>query len=157
MKIIFLAFLMCLPLVGVVAQNESQEGDLMKSILKSEMKVFFAENMTLKTSENVQFWEIYDDFESELKPIFNKRLSLLGKIIDNSGELGAEEMDSMIKEALKLREQRIKLREKYYKIYKKKMGIGVAAQFFQLDQYVNNLAASELNKNMPIIIPGEGK
>jgi len=154
MKKLVLGFVVALLSISSInGQVSDQEADLMKSILKSEMKVYFAQNISLKTDQNKLFWEIYQLFEDELKPIVNARLSLLKDIMDNDAELPEAKIDEMINEAISLQKKRIAVRSKYYKMYKKKMGINIASQFYQLDQYINNLMAVALNEETPFVTP----
>lgn len=138
---------------SVSAQMSDEEVDLMKSILKSEVKVFFAQNIKLKTSETEQFWELYEAYEEELKPTGNSRIALMKEIVQAEGKLSPEQVDGKIMEAIKLQKKRRGLRVKYYKLYKKKMGIDIAAQFYQLDQYISTLVTASLSEGMPFVVP----
>lgn len=152
-KLVLVIVVAVISLTSINGQVSDQEADLMKSILKSEMKVYFAQNISLKTDQNKLFWEIYESFEDELKPIVNARLSLLKDIMDNDAELPEEKIDKMINEAISLQKKRIMVRSKYYKMYKKKMGMNIASQFYQLDVYINNLMAVALNEGTPFVTP----
>lgn len=135
------------------AQNTNQEIGLIGSILKSEIKVFFAQNIELKTSQNELFWQIYDQYEEEVKPISVQRFKLLEQVIERGGELTKEELDKKIIALNKSNNKRMKVRFKYYKIYKKKLGVKVASQFYQIDSYINTHIAATLNEGMPLIKP----
>nr|WP_321453223.1 hypothetical protein [uncultured Carboxylicivirga sp.] len=134
------------------AQVSTQEVNLMKSILKSEVKVFFAQNMKLKTTEVNQFWEIYDMYEAELLPIGNHRIEILRKIVGEKGALNESDIDNLIREASKLDKQRSKVRNKYYNLCKKKLNIGIAAQFYQLDVYIRTQIAAAIMEGSPLVV-----
>ncbi|GEM_PF-2214546 len=138
-----------------VSQVTDQEIGLISSILKSEIKVFFAQNIELKTSEADLFWEIYDAYEAELKPLSNERIDLLKRIMQKGDNLTAEELDKKINALYKSQKKRIALRMKYYKTYKKKISPKVATQFYQIDGYIYTHVSASLNEGLPLIIPKE--
>lgn len=156
-KLILSALVGLFSVVSAVAQMSEEEVGLMRSILKSEVKVYFAQNIELTTSEAAPFWEIYEAYEDELKPSSDARIKLMREIIKAEGVLSEEEVDAKIMEAIKLQKKRRDVRIKYYKLYKKKMGVKVAAQFYQLDQYINTLVTASLNEGMPIVMPTQKK
>ncbi|MCT4587938.1 MAG: hypothetical protein N4A71_08965 [Carboxylicivirga sp.] len=152
-KLILLLGIFIYATSATMAQDANQEMGLIGSILKSEIKVFFAQNIELKTTETEQFWEIYDQFENEVKPISIQRFKLLENIINKGGELTQDDLDNKIVTLNKSQDKRRKVRFKYYKIYKKKLGVKVASQFYQIDSYISTRIAASLNEGMPIILP----
>ncbi|MBK3517626.1 hypothetical protein [Carboxylicivirga marina] len=135
------------------AQATDQEIGLIGSILKSEVKVFFAQNMELSTSEAETFWSIYDEYENELKPLSNQRIDFLKSLIEKGGELTEDELDDKVKLGVKINKKRISLRYKYYKTLKKQLSIKVAAQFYQIDAYIYTHISASLHEGMPLIVP----
>ena len=135
------------------AQVSEQEANLMRSILKSEVKVFFAQNMKLKSSEANMFWEIYDLYEEELLPIGNRRVAILQEIIAGKGKLNEDDADRLVNEAEKIDKQRKKVRWKYYKVFKKKMSTSIAVQFYQLDAFIHSQVTASLNESGSFVVP----
>ncbi len=140
---------------GINAQNTDPEIGLIKSMLKSEIKVFFAQNIKLKTSETETFWNIYDEYEAAMKPLSSQRIDLITNIIDKKGVLSEEELDKKIMALNKSLKARQALRMKYYKKFKKQLGIGIASQFYQIDGYIYTHINATMNESLPIIIPGK--
>ncbi|WP_430810843.1 MULTISPECIES: hypothetical protein [unclassified Carboxylicivirga] len=141
--------------VGIKAQNSDQEIDLISSILKSEIKVFFAQNMTLSTHEAEKFWTLYDAYEESLKPLSNQRINMMKAVISADKDISEEALDKKIIELSKIQKARQNLRLKYYKRIKKELGIPIASQFYQIDGYIYTNIAASLSQSMPIIVPGK--
>ncbi|MCG8578558.1 MAG: hypothetical protein MI866_01485 [Bacteroidales bacterium] len=137
------------------AQSTDQEIGLIGSILKSEIKVYFAQNIELSTSENEVFWSIYDQYETDLKPLGNERIKLFQSVVDTSGKVSAEVLDKNIGELHKLNKKRQDLKYKYYKLLKKKLGIKVAAQFYQIDSFIQTNINASISAGLPLIVPSE--
>lgn len=135
------------------AQSSDQELSLISSILKSEVKVFFAQNIKLSTTQTEAFWTIYDDYETALKPLSKQRIELLKEIIKKEGVLNEEDFDKKIATLYKIQKDRLALRMKYYKKIKKELGIGIAAQFYQIDSYIYTQISANFNENFPIMVP----
>ncbi len=154
MKKLLYVFILCsFAILPANAQNTDQEIGLIGSILKSEIKVFFAQNIELKTNESETFWSIYDQYESDLRTTSNQRIDLLKRIIEKGDELTEKDLDSKISELNKISKKRIDLRYKYYKLYKKKINVKVASQFYQIDSYIFTHISAALNEGIPLIIP----
>jgi len=140
-------------IASLTAQNNDQEIGLIGSILKSEIKVFFAQNIELASSEANLFWEIYEEYEEAVKPVSRERIKLMEEIIKKGGELTQDELDAKIILLQKSQKKRFDLRNKYYKVYKKKLSVKVAAQFYQIDSYIYTHIAASLNEGMPLVKP----
>ncbi|MBS2098046.1 hypothetical protein [Carboxylicivirga linearis] len=154
MKKIYLTVLAAwVAVVSLSAQVSEQEANLMRSILKSEVKVFFAQNIKLKSSEANMFWEIYDLYEEELLPVGNRRVAILQEIVKGKGKLSEDDADRLINEAEKIDKQRKKVRWKYYKILKKKMSTSIAVQFYQLDAFIHSQVTAAINEGGALVIP----
>lgn len=158
MKKIYLTVLAAwVVVVSLSAQVSEQEANLMRSILKSEVKVFFAQNIKLKSSEANMFWEVYDLYEEELLPVGNRRVAILQEIVKGKGRLSEDDADRLINEAEKIDKQRKKVRWKYYKILKKKMSTSIAVQFYQLDAFIHSQVTAAINEGGTLVVPVSDK
>ncbi len=154
MKKLFFTICLFTTMVSVSkAQTTDEELDLITSILKSEVKVFFAQNIQLSTTEAETFWTTYDEYETALKPISKKRIELMKEVIKKDGVLNEEEFDKKINELNKIHKERLALRMKYYKKLKKQLGIKTAAQFYQIDGYIYTQISANFNEGLPILVP----
>jgi hypothetical protein len=154
-RLLFISVICFVTLFTSKAQSTDDEIGLISSILKSEIKVFFAQNIELATSENELFWSIYDQYEADLKPLGNERIKLFKAVIDNSGKVSGEQLDKKISDLHKLNKKRQDLKFKYYKILKKKISLKVAAQFYQIDSYIQTNINASINEGIPLIVPTE--
>ena len=117
--------------------------------------MFFAQNIELATSEAEVFWDVYDDFNTELKPISRQRVDLIKGIIEKGSELTEDELDTKVVSLNKIIKKRQAVRMKYYKILKKKLGVKAASQFYQIDGYIYTHISASLNEGIPIIVPAK--
>ncbi|WP_430813269.1 hypothetical protein [Carboxylicivirga sp. RSCT41] len=154
-RLLFMMGICLLTLSTTKAQTTDQEISLITSILKSEIKVFYAQNLELTTGESELFWSIYDQYEVDLKTLSNERIKLLQAVLTNPEEVSAENLDKNISGLHKLNKQRQDLKFKYYKLLKKKVSLKVATQFYQIDSYLHTNINASLSESIPLIVPNK--
>ena len=139
--------------VGLTAfsQVTTQEIELVKSILKSERKVFFVQNMQLSTEEFNRFWPIYDKYQEEESKVQASVISDYKKMVNQSDELTDEELEKININYFKRRKKMVALQLKYYKMVKKELGVGAATRFLQIDRFVDATIRATLFSEMPLI------
>ena len=139
--------------VGLTAfsQVTTQELELVKSILKSERKVFFVQNMQLSTEEFNRFWPIYDKYQEEESKVQANVISDYKKMVNESDKLTDEELDKINKNYFSRRKKMVALQMKYYKMVKKELGTEAATRFLQIDRFVDATIRATLFSEMPLI------
>ena len=133
------------------AQPAKEEIELFQSILGMEKKAAVAEVITLKGEAATGFWTLYDSYESERKQHGQKRIDLLVKYAEEYETLNDETTEQLIKEMVTLGNQYNKLIQKYYKSIKKASGIKTAAQFYQLEVYIQSAIRLSIMEMIPFI------
>ena len=145
-------------LIGIIAvsftansQVTTEELELVKSILDSERKVFFVQNMNLSTGEYDRFWPIFDKYEGEESKVQASAITDYKKMVNKGDDLTDEELDVINKDYFKRRKKLIALQDKYYKIIKKEFGTSAATRFLQIDRFVDVTIRASLFAEMPLI------
>jgi len=151
MKKIFLLLGIITVSMSAFAQVTTDELELVKSILKSERKVFFVQNMELSTDEFNRFWPIYDKYQAEESKIQANVISDYKKMVNKGNELSDEELEQINKNYFTRRKKMIALQMKYYKIVKKELGTEAATRFLQIDRFVDATIRASLFSEMPLI------
>ncbi len=151
MKKIFLLLGIITVSMSAFTQVTTDELELVKSILKSERKVFFVQNMGLSTEEFNKFWPIYDKYQAEESKIQASTIQDFKKMMNEGNELSDEELEKINKNYFTRRKKMIALQIKYYKIVKKELGTGAATRFLQIDRFVDATIRASLFSEMPLI------
>lgn len=136
---------------NVSAQISKDELELVRSIVNSERKVFFAQNMELTTAQFSSFWILYDKYEEESKALMSNSITQMKTLINESDKISDEELDQIQKTTFKRRKKLLVLQNKYYKIMKKEFGTKAASRFLQIDRFVDATVKSQLFGEMPLI------
>ncbi len=149
-KIFFLIGIMAVSFTAY-SQVTTEELELVKSILHSERKVFFVQNMNLSTLEYDRFWPIFNNYRDEASKVQASAITDYKKMVNEGDKLTPEELDVINKDYFKRRKKMIALQSKYYKIIKKEFNTGAATRFLQIDRFVDATIRASLFSEMPLV------
>ena len=101
--------------------------------------------------EETGFWPIFDELQVEQKKLAEVRLSVIADYVKNLNSLTNEKADEVATKLLENNEAVDKLQLKYYKKIKKSISSIRAAQFMQLELYLQTMARVETQNSIPFI------
>ena len=149
MRIIAIAICM---LISTAAFSQSEEVKLIQSLYGMEKKAIL--NEYLKFSDDASqttFWELYDAYEEQRKTLGETRVRLLNKYVNDYMNMSEEEMGSLLTDVTKMNSDYVKLLNSYIKKINKKVGVKQAAQFYQIENYLNNAINVSIAEQIPFI------
>jgi hypothetical protein len=135
--------MLCLSLSGF-SQTNQDEIQLMQSIYGMEKRDIVAEFIELNSSQENEFWMLYDEYEAKRKEIGKERFKLLTSYVNDYGEVKPQDADNFMKQVIPLRIKSDKLVDAYYKKVKSKTDPIVAMQFYQIENYLSDAIRMEL-------------
>lgn len=149
-KIVFasLALILCL---NNYAQTNDDYIELAREVLKTEKKAAIAEVLDLNETESVPFWELYNEYQNKVYAVQNNRIALINDFSDNYENLTDEKADELFQSLLKYKTDILKLKKQYYKKFKKIVGTGDAARFFQAENKIETLIDAQLALEIPLL------
>ncbi len=150
-KIILLGIVSILGMGNSFAQMAKDEVELSQAIWGVEKRNIVKEFMKLSEAEAVVFWPIYDEYQTEAKKLGAERINTLSDYTNNVGSLSNEKADQIAMSILKNNMAVDKLQSKYYAKFKKAVTAIRAAQFMQLDIYLQTMMRAELQSSLPMI------
>jgi hypothetical protein len=125
--------------------------DLMRKDLRKEKHSIVDQAMGLEAAKKSQFWAIYAEYQTALDSIWDQRIANITKYADNYEKMTDEIADQLAAKMMDLEGQRAVLRNKYYKLYKEKMGARTAARFLQVESSLASLIDLQLASELPIL------
>ncbi len=149
-KIFFLIGIMAISFTAY-SQVTTEELELVKSILHSERKVFFVQNMNLTTAEYDRFWPIFNNYQQEVSKVQASAISDYKRMVNEGSNLSDEELEVINKEYFKRHKKLISLQEKYYRVIKKEFNTGAATRFLQIDRFVDATIRASLFSDIPLV------
>ena len=140
-----------------VAQTPQVESDadikLFRKDVRSLKKQIIAANMDLTDTQAQQFWPIYDRYASELTAIIDTKYALLQEYAQNYGALTSDQAESYIKGRAAVEESIMKLRLKYFPVFRDVLSGKATALFFQMDWRLGLIMDLQLASQTRLIEP----
>ena len=148
MKSIITAFLLIFS-VSVFAQGEAQ---FIQDLYGMEKKQIINQYLQFSSDEaSDTFWELYNAYEVERRALGDKRIKLLQQYVEDYMNMPESEMEMLLSEVTKMNSDYVKLLNSSIKKIKKKVGIKQAAQFYQIENYLNNAINTSIAEEIPFI------
>ena len=137
-------------------ENVKQILDLMVTDTNPDKIRIFNEVMAMTGDEAEKFWPVYREYEMKLTEIAGRGLTFSREFIalQAGGDTEDSRWNSMAKDWIKLRKDRLDLLAKYQKKIAKAVSPYRAAQFLQLEHQLNILVDLQIASEMPKITAG---
>ena len=137
--------------VATFGQSNKEEVDLVQSLWGMEKKEIVTQFVKVDPSAKDAFWKLYDEYEVDRKELGKERISLLTKYAENYTKLNDDMIDDIMGEMVSLGAKTDKLAASYYNKLKKVAGSKAAAQFLQLESYINSSIRAAILEEIPFI------
>ncbi len=151
-KIITLALLSILGIGNSFAQLNKDEVQLVQAIWGKEKRAIITDFMKFTDAEATAFWPLYGEYQAEAKKLGEERINTISDYTNNVSKLTNEKADEIAMKILKNNLAVDKLQSKYYAKMKKAVTAIRAAQFMQLDVYLQTMLRAELQSSLPMIV-----
>lgn len=149
-KVVFLFIISFFLSIGFSkAQSVTEEVDMYQSLFGMTKKALVAE--FINNPDDLAFWSLYDEYETQRKVLGKKRLDLLVNYADKYDNMTDDDINDLVSQMEKLRKAHDALIYKYFKKMKKTSGAKVAAQFYQIEYYILGAVRNEVLSNIPFI------
>ena len=146
---ILASLLLAIPIAN--AQSNVEEIDFVQSLVGAEKKQITSMFIDVEGAEADAFWELYDAYETKRKAFGKERFGLIKQYVEQYEGITDEQTDDLMRRAIKLRKSSDRLVDSYYRKIRKKVGPKVAAQFHQLESFIQAEIRAELFENIPMI------
>src|SRR5687767_3541004 len=148
---LFSAALLVLPTLFLSAQSNDPELDYIKKTYSQDKKTIVAEYLNLTVDQGGKFWPLYANYEKKREKLAVERLKLIQKYIDQADTITSTQADKIILAALNNSINLDKLNLETYTKVKTAVGARKAAQFIQLESYLQTMWKSYVQENIPLI------
>ena len=150
MKKILLLSLTLIFSAAAFAQN-ADEIAIIQSTYGMDKRALVTEQMKLSETEAKAFWPIYDEFEIARKEIGKKRIANIVEYAKNYQSLSNEAATALLDQSFENQSEFVKLLKKTYGQMSKAITPARAAQFIQIEMFLENAIRAKLGDEMPFI------
>jgi hypothetical protein len=125
--------------------------DIVKEKIRTDKKLFIAENMQLTQSEAKLFWPVYDQFQSDLGKIKDRYAKLIESFAKNFETMSNETAKKLVNDSLKIKADDLKLRQSYLPKFRGVLAEKKVAGYYQLENKIDAVIAYQLASLIPLI------
>jgi hypothetical protein len=140
-------------LFSVCGYSQAPDPDLatIQNVYGMEKRKLVSNYMTIPQSQAASFWSLYEEYEVDRRELGRKRIELIDQYAKNYKSLTEEKADEIAKGVLKNNVELEKFHQSYYGKFKKATSALTAAQFMQLELYLQSEIKREITSNVPFI------
>jgi hypothetical protein len=107
--------------------------------------------MTLTPKQDSAFWPVYDKYETERQALGAQRIAMVDEYLKTIKNVSEAKAMEMVDKSVALEVKFKNLQKKYFQELSKKVGPVKAAQFYQLENYINNVINLNIQLNIPFV------
>jgi hypothetical protein len=147
-----IATFLVLAIAGQAAYAQANDDvQILQSIYGKEKRDVVTLMMNLNDADGAKFWPIYDAYEVERKKLGAERLAIIDEYAKNYSSLTDAKADELMARIFKNDLSVDKLHKSYYAKVKKAISPMKAAQFFQIEVYLQNQIRAAISDSLPFI------
>jgi len=140
----------CLLTFSAYAQSK-EEIEIVQGLYGMEKREVIKEVMDLTDIQASSFWPIYDAYETERKKLGADRIAIINDYINSYTTLTDTKADELMNRVFKNDAALDKLQKTYYGKIKKVLSPLKAAQFTQVESYLQTAIRSAISEELPFI------
>ena len=148
--IAFTAILTFLSTTGLMAQQEGDDIEGVKSQIQTNRQALVAENLMLSESESEVFWPVYREFHSERDALVDRRIKLLREFRDNFDGLSDEQATQMLDDYFVLQDDFLALRKKFLRNFRRVLSDKTTLRYYQIENKMDSIIEYELSQVVPL-------
>ncbi len=149
MKKIVLTLTITLFTFSLFAQNSYLE--IVRSTIKTEKKSLIAEVMQLTDEENLDFWEVYNEYDEKLYKLNTDYFNIVMEFADNFENMSDDKATDLILRANKYNTDVARLEKTYLKKMMKVISPKKTLRFFQASNKIQVMIDAQLAAEIPLL------
>lgn len=150
MKTLILSTLLSTISLVLNAQDNKNKDEsvYLQTIFSAQKRELVQKYIPIEEYEKASFWDVYSLYEAEQKLLTLERIVLLKQYMEGDSTLSDREANNISKRLLANSLNQEKITKRFYNKFKKATSAVTAAQFIQLERYVQNTFQSYLQDGL---------
>ncbi len=130
--------------------NSIDEAEVLISQIQTDKRAIVLRTLELTDAQVAAFTPIYDQYQAEMKALFERSAAVLDKFAANFGSMTDEAASAILKDAFKIRDERNTVMRKYAKKMDKVLPSTKVLQWVQVENKLNTLLDMQAAAIVPI-------
>ena len=145
------------PVASAQSQPQGEEPrlreviELTRSVLQLQRKAIVSNAMEFSERENQVFWPVYREYHAEVDGINDRLAALITDYAKDTINVSPAEAEDMLADYLRIRAERIKLKQSYVKRFQKALPSIRVVRYYQIENKLDTALDLELAKSIPLI------
>jgi len=137
--------------VSLFAQVSQGDMQIVQKYFGAQKAALLKEYMAFTPQQDSAFWPVYNKYENERQALGAQRVALIDQYMKNIKDITADQAKEMVDKGVALEISFKNLQKKYFAEVAKKIGPVKAAQFYQFENYINNVINLTIQENIPFV------
>jgi ferritin len=133
------------------AQSTADEIELVRSIVQTGRKAVVAKNMKFSDAESEAFWPVYNEFETAMRAVNDRRVKVLTELAQDFETLTDEQAIDLLEQFFKFQQERVKVRKSFIKKFKKVLSGKQLTRFYQIDSKIDTMIDFDIARTVPLV------
>jgi hypothetical protein len=139
-------------IVSSMAQEKPADNmQIVREKIKTDKKLFIAENMNLMESEAKVFWPVYENYQKDLGKLVDKTVKLIDNYAANYETMSEEAAKELIDGYLAIEGERVTLMKSFLPKFRKVLPEKKVARYYQLENKIDAVVNFGLAKQIPLV------
>jgi hypothetical protein len=149
----FLVIICCVFLAGSTWAQEKPADNmqLVREKIKTDKKLFIAQNMNLTESEAKVFWPVYENYQKDLAKLVDKAVKLVENYAANYQTMTEEAAKELINGYLAIEGERVTLMKSFLPKFRKVLPEKKVARYYQLENKIDAVVNYGLARQIPLV------
>ena len=139
-------------IVSPMAQEKPADNmQIVREKIKTDKKLFIAQNMNLTESEAKVFWSVYENYQKDLGTLVDKTVKLIDNYAANYETMSEEAAKELIDGYLAIEGERVTLMKSFLPKFRKVLPEKKVARYYQLENKIDAVVNFGLAKQIPLV------
>lgn len=151
MRAVVVSAVLALAATPVLGQGVQESLELSREVIEQQKRVIVAGSLPLTAPEADAFWPLFDQFQQELKKLDGRSDRLIAAYTAEYATVSGERAREMLDEALRIDEDRAKLKRKWVGRMARALPPRHLVRYFQLENKFEAIVAADLARQIPLV------
>lgn len=150
--IIFLALTLIIAFSGLTAAQDkaADNMELVKQKIRTDKKLFVAENMQLTEAQGKAFWPVYESYQADNEKLIVRSVKLIENFAMNYETMSDDTAKKLIEEWFAIDADELKLRQSYLPKFRKVLPEVKVARYFQIENKIDAVNSYVMAAKIPL-------
>lgn len=121
-----------------------------RQAVESQRRIVVSGALPLTDAEADAFWPLYDAYEKERRSVDERADALVADFLAGVATLTDGQAKAMVEEALRIEDERVRLRRAHFGRMVKAIPARKVVRFFQIDSKIDTAVRADIAKQIPL-------